>query len=369
MEKKITFRTWIAVFFGGIRQFICNIFSWKNKTPFWRVVWSIITVCVVAFTAMMGYAFYEEFYVRAKRYAYYDECSNVSDHYYFWDKGRNKGKSYIESVKTGEKVLTGLDWIAVPDGADSLVVFAKSGKRGFFNRFTGAIDIPAQYDAAWCFNDGVAGVCLGDSVFFIDTKGNPINNRRFLRAPNRNYMYYGNYFAFAENGKMGLIDRNGDIAFPAMFDDIIPAPANMWKVKSGQRCGAINAEGKQILPCEYSDVLIYPESGVVIFLTDNTKKRIDYDGTLIDDFVYDAVYQLQYNSDEFDKEGNRLPKAANLYVYTVEGHQGLMDKQGRPLTLPLFSSVDAISADLYDCCIAHTNESILLNTRGEKINK
>ena len=61
MKKKITFKMWLSVFFGGIWQFIRNIFSWKNKTPFWRVIWATITVCIVAFTSMLGYAFYDEF--------------------------------------------------------------------------------------------------------------------------------------------------------------------------------------------------------------------------------------------------------------------------------------------------------------------
>lgn len=368
MKKGITFRTWITVFFGGIWQFICTIFSWKNKTPFWRVVWAVITICVVAVTAMLGYAFYEEFYVRAKRYAYYNECNNISDHYNFFDKGRNGGKSYIRHVRTGEKVLTGLDWVALPEDGDSLIVFAKDGKRGFFNRYTGKVDIPAVYDAAWCFNDGVAGVCTGDSIFFIDRNGSPVNNHRFLRQPNRNYVYYGNYFAFVENGKAGLIDRNGDIAFAAGFDDIIPAPANMWIVKSGELYGAINADGKQILPCEYKDVTIYQEGGVVVAGTDNTKKRFDYDGSVTDNFVYDNVYLLQYSSDKFDTDGNRIPEAADLYVYTVGYYRGLMDKNGHPVTMPLYSGIAAISADLYDCCIADTNESVILNSKGEKVN-
>lgn len=41
MKKKISLKMWLSVFFGGIWQFIRNIFSWKNKTPFWRVIWGI----------------------------------------------------------------------------------------------------------------------------------------------------------------------------------------------------------------------------------------------------------------------------------------------------------------------------------------
>lgn len=32
MKRKISLKMWLSVFFGGIRQFVCNIFSWKKDS-------------------------------------------------------------------------------------------------------------------------------------------------------------------------------------------------------------------------------------------------------------------------------------------------------------------------------------------------
>lgn len=60
MKKNISFKMWLSVFFGGIWQFIRNIFSWKNKTPFWRVIWITNAVCIIAVISMFVIAFHKE---------------------------------------------------------------------------------------------------------------------------------------------------------------------------------------------------------------------------------------------------------------------------------------------------------------------
>ena len=113
MRKKISLRMWLSVFFGGIWQFIRNIFSWKNKTPFWRVIWATITVCIVAFTCMLGYAFYDEFVRRSGyRYSWEDRYdSDLSPYFKYRNNGHNEGKSYIYDSRTKKKVIKDIDCI------------------------------------------------------------------------------------------------------------------------------------------------------------------------------------------------------------------------------------------------------------------
>lgn len=366
MKKQITFRMWLSVFFGGIWQFIRNIFSWKNKTPFWRVIWCVITICIVAFTSMLGYAFYDEFYARKHRYCDYYSRTDLGQDLGFYNNG--KGKSYIYNKETGKKIQTGLDWIARPEDGDSLVVFAKDGKRGFLSRRSGNITIPAKFDAAWCFNDGVAGVCEGDSVYFIDHSGKSINARKFKRANGHNYTYHGNYFVNQVGDKLGLVDRMGQDATPAIYEDIIAMANNMWAMKYNGKMGAINDKGVIIVPNEYKGVEIYPEGGIVVMADNNSKKRLDYEGNVTDDFVYDYTYTMEYYSDELDKEGNLIKKPANLWYYSCNGHYGLIDKNGKPVTPPLYSNIEAFTADLFECQIDSGSERILLNAKGQKVN-
>lgn len=367
MKKKISFNLWLSVLFGGIWQFICNIFNWKNKTPFWRVIWAIITICILIFTVILSYAFYDEFYGRRHLYAEYYERTNLGDDFYFFDK--DNGNSYITEKKTGKKILKGLDWIARPVDGDSLVLFAKDGKRGYLSSRTGKIVLPAKYDAAWYFNDGVAGVCIGDSVFFIDHSGKPINNKRFLRTNGyNNYVFHGEYAAIPDNGKYGLIDRSGNWVYKPEYTYIETAPKNLWFACKNDKQGAIGSDGKMVVPCEYQRLSIYPENGIIIGLSDNSRKRLDYEGNVIDDFVFDDVELISYYSDEFDEDGNRKQLAADMHKYSVDNYYGLMTKTGIPVTPPLYSEIEAIAPNVYQCHIPETYKSIMVNSKGEKLN-
>lgn len=363
MNRKISFSLWVSVLFRGIWQFIRNIFSWKNKTPFWRVVWSIITLCLVALTGMLGYAFYDEFYGRKHRYNDYYANSDLGSDFYFHNAV--PGKCYIADKRTNKKVLNGLDWIARSADGDSLIVFAKNGKRGFLSRNTSNIVIPAKFDAAWCFSDGVAGVCENDSVYFVDHYGKPIYNRRFKREMGHNYTYHGNYFANKVGEKFGLVDRRGCYVTPAIYESLIAMANNMWVMKLNGKMGVINDKGVIVIPNEYAGIEIYPKGGIVAMLADNSKKRFDYEGNIIDDFIYDFIYTMEYYSDELDKDGNRIKRAANLWNYSCNGHYGLIDKDGRPVTPPIYSCIEAFSADLFECQIDRGSERLLINSKGE----
>lgn len=369
MKKEISLRLWLSVFFKGIWQFVRNIFSWKNKTPFWRVIWATITVCIILITGMLGYAFYKEF-LKPKPYEYwYAYDPQISADFKFRNNGRNEGTSFIYDSRTKEKVIKGIDWIAVPEDGDSLIVVAKDGKRGFVNRFTAKTAIPFKYDAAWSFTDGVAGVCERDSVFFIDHSGNPINSKKFARSKDYNgYAFHGEYAAIPENGKFGLVDRAGNWVYRPEFTYIEIGPKNFWYAGKDGKNGAIGADGRMIVPCEYEHVAIYTENGITIGLEDHSRKRLDYDGNVVDEFVFDEVYLVSYYSDEFDEQENRIEKAADMHKYSVDGYYGLMTKSGIPVTPPLYSNIEAIAPNLYQCQITGTNKSILLNRKGEKIN-
>lgn len=372
MKKNISFKMWLKVFFGGIWQFIRNIFSWKNKTPFWRVIWATITICAVAFTAMLGYAFYDEFCRNKIKRNYYAELydSNLSANYKFRNNGRDEGKSFIYDTKTREKVLKGIDWIAVPEDGDSLIIVAKDGKRGFVNRFTAEVVIPFKYDAAWSFNEGVAAVCEGDSVYFINHSGKPINNKKFVRTRGYdNYAYHGNYAAIPENGKYGLIDRTGEWAILPKYKDIRTGAKNMWYAMNDDRCGVIGTNGQFVMPVEYQAVWIHSDNGITVARAeDHSQSRYDYDGSLIDQFIFDEVYEMSYYINEFDDDGNQKKAVDNMLKYSANNYYGLMTRNGVPVTAPLYSDIESVAPGVYQCHIPETYECVMVNGKGEKIN-
>lgn len=366
MEQDITFGQWISTNFRGLRQLSRLVGRWLNpkyKTPFWRVIWSVITICILAFTSMIGYAFYREF-IRDKHYSW--NTRSISPNYSSHDGGN--GKSYVFNRRTGRKCINDLDWIQRSSDGDSLMVFAKDGKRGFLNRYTGRVEIPAIYDAAWIFSDGVAGVCFNDSVFFIDHTGSPINRQKYPHDHGYDdYCYHGEYLKLPHNGKFGLVNRKGDWHLPPVYTIISASHDNTWKVNDNGRWGVFNADGQFAIPCQYAGVEVTNGSGIIVIMDDHSKKRYDTDGTLLDDFLSDDIYLMEYQSDEYTDDGNRMAKPAELYKYRVGLHYGLMDRNGHPVTPPLYENIDAVSASIYQCQIYNASECILLNESGKKI--
>lgn len=362
---------WLSVLFGGIWQFIRDIFSWKNKTPFWRVIRATITVCIVASTCMLGYAFYDGFVRRSgHRYSGEDRYdSSISPYFKYRNNGHDAGTSYIYNSRTKDKVIKGIDWIAVPEDGDSLIIVAKNGKRGFVNRYTAEIAIPFKYDAAWSFTDGVAGVCEGDSVYFIDHSGNPMHNRKFARQRGYDsYVYHGNYASVPINGKFGLLDRSGKWAIAPEHEDIHIGPQNMWYVMDNSLWGVIGTNGRFVIPMEFEKVRIHTDKGITVTKADHSQSRYDYDGTLLDEFVFDEVYNLAYSINGSEDGGNRNQTVDDMLKYSVNNYYGLMTKEGVPVTAPLYMDIEAVAPGVYQCHISETAECILVNSKGVKIN-
>lgn len=371
MNEKITFKMWLSVCFGGIWQFIRNIFSWKNKTPFWRVIWVTITVCILIVTGLICFSFIQ--HQRTYHHSCYPEDydSRLSSDYKFRNNGTNSGKSYIYNARTKDKVLRSIDWIAVPEDGDSLIIVARGGKRTFVNRFTGKTVLPFKYDAAWSFYDGIAAVCQGDSVYFIDHSGKPINDKKFPRKREYGaYVYHGDYAAIPQGDKIGLVDKDGSWAVPPEYDDIRIGPKNLWSVKQDGKWGVIGADGQFVLPVEYGNIWIHADNGItVVSATDNSQSRYDYDGTLLDKFTCDGVHELQYAVNDVDEEGNQKYEVDSMLFYTANHYCGLMNSSGVPVTPPLYYNINCVRPGLYKCQLTeYSNDCVLLNSKGEKIN-
>src|SRR5574344_221027 len=62
MKRIVSFKEFMTVIGLGIWQAICCVgraFNYKNKTPFWRIIWGVLTACAVVFTCIFVYLFYD----------------------------------------------------------------------------------------------------------------------------------------------------------------------------------------------------------------------------------------------------------------------------------------------------------------------
>ena len=372
MKRKVTFKEFFTVLGLGLWQVVCsvfNIFNPAHKTRFWRITGGIIAACMVFFVIAICKAYYDE-EIAPRRY--HHSYADTHLHGELWYHSAEYGeKGYVFDKQSGKHLLKDIDWIALSDD-DSLAVFARNKKRGYFNTFTGEVVIPETYRKAWIFSEGLAAVMQTDSIFFIDHEGKRAFDLNIPYDPWTDaYCFHnGVYEVMQADDLSGLIDKQGRWLLEPEYEAICHSSHGFWEVKKEGKWGVYTDSLKVLFPCEYkaSDV---DECGIYLTFQDNVRRLYDFEGKLLDDFVIEEVNPLNYDNGIYDEEENTVYKQARCYVYSTSGsHYGLMTKEGRRITPPAYRRIQAINADLYFCTFEGENypeEGILLNSRGERV--
>lgn len=358
------------------------MFGYNDKTTYGKVVRRVFagSVAIVAFVfaAVVAYAAYtaieEDLQHKAYRKTELSErqlSQNISymQNYYTWHD------SYLFNYTTGKKMHEGkIAWIVRSDDGDSLAVFSDGKKRGYINRFTGEIQIPAEYDHAWVFSDSVACVQKGNVAYFIDHNGNPICDRQFAPPTDKSvgYVFHKGYCAVAvKEDDWGLIDKNGKWQLDGCgYKNIrseYHADRYYWVMTAQTGQEGVRTEILTLPMDMFYTNIAFDETG--IYATDNQgwRKKYDFNGEVIEDFVATNVVKLAYGTDERDKDGEVISKEAQCWAYFADdNHCGLMSADGKALTPAIYTGIEAISPNRFLCHLAW-DEKIMLDEQGRRV--
>lgn len=208
-------------------------------------------------------------------------------------------------------------------GMDSIGIFEKEGKRGFYNLNTNKVLVPATYTHAWFFSEGLAAVEKDGKIGFINMKGAVVIPHQFVHRTNDhpNIAFEDGRCVMANgNGQMGVIDRKGE-----------------WVVKP-----------------QYVKVDL-TESGIFA-TTSNSKSLLSNKGEVIQNDLIVKVEPLKCNVQlkEKDAEGKWRLQDVELkmdyyvyYTYANGDRCGLMDKDGNRITEPVYSKIEALNEHLF----------------------
>lgn len=250
----------------------------------------------------------------------------------------SNGKVTIKNEVTGKVTIKDikLDWTH-DSPRDSLAVFCSEKKRGYYNRYTGEIAIPAQYRRAWVFSEGLAAVQKNGMIGFIDHKGNTVIDFQFPfhGNPLSEFLFSDGHCVVADTlGKCGIIDKNGN-----------------WLIKP-----------------EYDYINTYKEYAIVS--KEGVRMQVMYDGTVMNSFVLDGIQRLTYTETERyeNREGEicYLNKVIDtgLFSYRVGGRCGLMDAKCNRLTEPLYMSISVIDKKMFMATLFDNYSEVILNEKG-----
>ncbi|MBQ0058004.1 MAG: WG repeat-containing protein [Bacteroidales bacterium] len=392
--KRVSAKLFFSVLWKGICQALAwffGLFGYKREGVFAKCVWGLFAISGTVIITFIAVAMINALYYDVKRE--YRLCDGENCHWHTYISrnvtmhDHSDGKAWIKNTQTGQKTLTGIAWISKPLGEkDSLIVYSDGNNRGYFNKYTGEVAIPAKYKHAWVFSDGIASVEENGIIKFIDTKGNQAFERTFEYDPSYDgYVFHGGYCVVDEDNdkKYGLMNTVGVTILPEEYDQIKPAN-NLcyWTLTKGAESGVVDKDLKTVLPMMACAICVFDDE-IDVTMADNTMRKYDMQGNLIDDFYISSFQYMEYELEEtyqivrkdydrYDNEHEHVctehKKArARLCKYTAGNYKkGLMTQEGRIVTLPIYEYIEAVGPDTYTCTVSN-GDMVVVNGKGEVV--
>lgn len=309
---------------------------------------------------------------------------------------KNKDDKKIVDRWTDKVILDGLSWISQNDG-DSLIAYAQKNRRGYLNlRSRKATLLDEKYVKIYLFREGRALAESLDSLYVLDTQMKEV--ARYKKTDERdtevNYYHKGHLPMIGENGKLGLVDTCGVWAIEPQYDKVSWALDEFWlgitnpmmvdevtgKETAPHRI-MMDSHLRTVMEGDWTYLMVTKDGYVTVADQNHWQWHYDLSGNVIDDFVCKDIQQMTFTTGEkkwikesnggesYDSRQVDVEETATLLKYiTSEDWEGLMTKEGRIVTPPVFWSITAISKNLYLCKYDTSSEhGILLNEKGERI--
>ncbi|WP_310484382.1 WG repeat-containing protein [Chamaesiphon sp. VAR_48_metabat_403] len=220
--------------------------------------------------------------------------------------------------------------------------FIRNDRFGYIDS-TGKIIIPAQFDRAENFSEGLATVEVGGKFGCIDKTGKLVIPARF------NFINkFKNGLAAANTdereGKVGYIDRTGKLVISARFNEAREFSEGLAAVKIDRKFGYINSQGKVIIPFQFDEAAEFKNGFAKvrtdIFRDKNPDRTIDKTGKLlsgsarsIDGKDRDRLIQVAHplNKAEALKAEALKPGFVKNNAYYMFGYKDRTGKMAIPL--------------------------------------
>ena len=391
--KKVSAKEFFTVMWSGLCQalgFFFGMFGYKRNGRFAKCVWGLFATSAAVITAILAvglvYAIANGYYEDncREKHCYDPSCyfaNRISEYVYYHEKSRGNG--YVYNTLIGEKTVKNVQWIAVPEGKDSLICFNNGKKRGYFNKFTGEVVIEPKYDHAWVFSEGLASVDEGGCIKFIDTTGKVVIDNGLKYAHDQSgYLFHEGYCVLqSEDGEhYGLMDRKGQMVLPMAFSEIERDDEyDLWRVQKDNEMAVLDKDLKYILPLMECSLTL-SEGTINVTMPDHTLRKYTLQGELMNDFYIVSTRMLEYEKEEIkyepaefgDIDNTRVemssyhPRAtARLRAYVAgNGYEGLMTADGHIVMMPTYLDINALDYDLY-LCTSTDCDKVIVNGKGE----
>lgn len=160
--------------------------------------------------------------------------------------------------------------------------------------------VPARFERAQTFSDGLACVKLNNKYGFINTTGDLVIPYNYDKA----YSFADGMAAVSVNGKWGFINRSGSMTIPYRYDEALSLSEGLAAVSVNGKWGFIDRFGNCVVPYSYDAANSFAD-GLAHVLRGNTWGFVDRNGKWYaskDDYIPAfSDYAKRYVEQEINK--------------------------------------------------------------------
>lgn len=343
----------------------------KMKKPFnfaWRAGVIVIAVGMICglFSEFMGWLWcygegdsYETEYLSDNVKARYYTDGTCRLYECHSDKRLSKRLKFVDSCPMSDDTLTSYQDL--------------DGKWGFLSTLSGKIVIPAAYTSVWDFNEGLAAVADAEhKVGFIDITGT-------LVIPMQDVDHQSGYYSFENGisimeapltGLKGAINKEGKWVIPMKYKNVFyPNDCGFIKVYDGYHWGLYDSNGNEVFPIEYDEIYYDLAQEGVFALKDGVKQLLSVSGEVIEPFIVDSTRPLRYIVGYNPDSESEYLTHPYLVDYCVDDYHGVLDTRTGKIVIPaIYDRIEMISKDMITASLGIENtESVVFDLVGRKI--
>ena len=334
----------------------------------WKVGLGIVGLAVVAVGIILGIAWYQGTYGRS-----------------YWGDKTLKDEIIVESYydrtvrvknqKTGHYTTEKIRWVSDVPRRDSLTVYCDTeGKRGFLNVNTGEIAIRAQYRKAWQFSEGL-GAVLGDNdnIGFINSDNQLVIDCMIPFEKGMDYIFKDGFCIAAfweiDQYRYAVYAKDGSQVLGWNYTRIDEPDSKGYRIVANEDgYWLFDRYFNPVLPDRYDNIEVAQGNEGIYVTKNHVKQLLDFDGTVIDPFIIDNTYMLSYLKEYNSYDTEEYELISDIVVYQVDNWEGLMDAHtGKIITPALYWSFEMISKDLIRARLGYSDECVVLDRRGRRI--
>ena len=284
---------------------------------------------------------------------------------------RYKHGDYIYNPKTGDILVDSISWLHVPYG-DSIGILAKKGKRAYINLNSGEVITPLEYDKAWQFSSERGVMVKNDSIYIFKTDGELVNPEGFKYNGQYELLYYrGKLSLKIGDKKVGLLDTAAQWILQPVYTYIVNEHQHdLYNTKIDEKCIVYNYDLDTILEGDYKQVDIDWSEGIIATEHNGIQHLFDYKGKLVYEVIFQDIRELSYNTMRVDSDGKEIWESTECYAYIdYNNKEGLMDKNYKVLTPPLFHDIKARGKHIFFATFGeyHDKFGTLIDNHGKPI--